>query len=115
MKVYFKILAGILILCLISPTAFGQRKKAADSIFIIKQIKPKFSEMVDYGLPVNSGKFQGTSEGMAPASNLINADGSIKVSRIGEVTVPSETFKVHEIQKAKQPKSSNAKSKKRKN
>jgi len=67
----------------------AQSKKANNPISIQAQIKPDFSKMVDYGIPMGSGVHE-LPGGKAPVSNQINADGSIKVSRTVEITVPSE-------------------------
>ncbi|GLU56797.1 hypothetical protein [Dyadobacter frigoris] len=118
MKAYSKILIGFLVQGLVIQTAFGQTKKTSDSVFVNAQIKPKFSEMVDYGLPTNKEGVHEFPGGKAPVSNQINSDGSIRINKTGRITVPAEIIRTTEIQKATDRNTdsdSKIKSKKRKN
>lgn len=74
---------------LANQTVAAQAKTEARITFVKAQIKPKFSEMTDYGFPTGSGvhEFPG---GKAPASNLINRDGSFKFNKTEQILVPSE-------------------------
>jgi hypothetical protein len=92
METCSKFFIGFLASGLVVQTAFGQTKKTSDSAFVKAQIKPKFSEMADYGLPVSKEGVHEFPGGKAPASNQINRDGSIRVSKTGEITLPAETI-----------------------
>lgn len=98
MKTYSQILIAILIQGFLGQIAFGQTKKSSDSVFVSSQIKPKFSEMTDYGRPTNKEGIHEFPGGKAPVSNQINSDGSRRINKTGEITVPSETFRIIERQ-----------------
>lgn len=94
MKAYSKILITVLVLGFLSQATFGQTKKSSDSVFVNSQIKPKFSEMADYGLPTNKEGIHEFPGGKAPVSNQINSDGSVRINKTGEITVSSETYRI---------------------
>ncbi|MBE9460318.1 hypothetical protein ACFP1I_03600 [Dyadobacter subterraneus] len=99
MKAYSKILITVLVQSFLSQVTFGQTKKSSDSVFVNSQVKPKFSEMTDYGMPTNKEGIHEFPGGKAPVSNQINSDGSIRINKTGEIKVPSETFKIIEREK----------------
>ena len=94
MKPYSKILIAVFVQALLIRVASGQTKKSSDSVLVNARIKPKFSEMTDYGLPTNRIGIHEFPGGKAPVSNQINSDGSIRINKTGEIIVPSETFRI---------------------
>ncbi|WP_159472347.1 hypothetical protein [Dyadobacter sp. 3J3] len=118
MKTYSKILIAFLVQSLVVQVTFGQIKKSSDAVFVNAHVKPKFSEMVDYGLPTNKEGIHEFPGGKAPVSNQINPDGSIRVNRTGEIILPVEMIRTTEEQRTADPNAgfeSKKKSKKRKN
>ncbi|MCF0059023.1 hypothetical protein [Dyadobacter sp. CY356] len=116
MKFYSKILIGIFVTGLVVQTASGQTKKSSEVVFVKAQIKPKFSEMVDYGFPTNKEGIHEFPGGKAPVSNQINSNGSIRINKTGEISVPAEVIRTTE--KSKDPNADTdpkTKSKKKKN
>lgn len=105
MKTCSKILIGFLVSGLVVQTASGQTKKYADSAFVKAQIKPKFSEMADYGWPVSKEGVNEFPGGKAPISNQINRDGSIRVIKTGEITSPAEIITTTKEQETAKPNS----------
>jgi len=98
MKINLRIFAGFFIQMLIGNFVFAQSKAPEDSLPSYAQIVPKFSEMVDHVNTLPTGIYQ-ISGGQIPASSQINADGSVKVSRIGEIVVPAEIPNVMKIKR----------------
>ncbi|MCF2442420.1 hypothetical protein L0657_00530 [Dyadobacter sp. CY345] len=100
MKYYSKLVAGVILQIWAGGFLFAQTKVPKDSLPPYAQIMPKFSEMTDYISPVVDG-IQELPSGKAPASNQLNADGSIKVNRTGEIIVPATTPDVMKIKRQK--------------
>ena len=90
---------------LVAQSASGQTKKPSDAVFVKAQIKPKFSEMVDYGSPTNKEGIHEFPGGKAPVSNQINSNGSIRINKTGEITVPTEV--IRNTEKLKGPNADN--------
>jgi hypothetical protein len=81
--------SGFFILMLTGHAVLGQTRKPAGSTAAKNQLKPKFSEMTDYGIPEAKG-VEELPGGKPPESNQINPNGSIKINRTEEITVPAE-------------------------
>jgi hypothetical protein len=79
---------GFFIWMLAAHAVLGQTRRPAGSS-VETQVKPKFSEMMDYGIPQGRGvhEFPG---GKPSESYQINRDGSVKIGRTEEITVPVE-------------------------
>lgn len=103
MKAYSQILIVVLAQGFLIEVAFGQTKKSSDSVFVNSQIKPKFSEMTDYGMPTNKEGIHEFPGGRAPVSNQINSDGSIRINKTGQITVPAEIIRTTEKQETINP------------
>lgn len=117
MKAYSKILIGVLVQGVVIQMAFGQTKKSSDSLLVNARLKPKSSEITDYGLPTNREGIHEFPGGRAPVSNQINSDGSIRINKTGQITVPAEIIRTTE-KKVTDPNvgsDNKVKSKKRKN
>jgi len=112
MKVDLRFLAGVIAQMFIGNFVFGQSKAPKDSLPSYAQIMPKFSEMVDHVNASTSGIYQ-MPGGRMPASGQINADGSVKVSRTGELIVPTEIPNIMKIKRENGLKSSKKKSNKK--
>ena len=67
----------------------AQSKKANNPISIQAQIKPDFSKMVDYGIPMGSGVHE-LPGGKAPVYNHIIAFGTIMFRKTFYKTVPPQ-------------------------
>lgn len=73
----------------VSSLSFGQSKSQSDSLSSKTKVVPKFSEMVDYGLP---------------STVVMNQDGKINVVKREIVTIPSEKNQQKDLGKEKQSK-----------
>jgi len=111
MKVDLRFLAGVIAQMFIGNFVFGQSKASKDSLPSYAQIMPKFSEMVDHVNASPSGIYQ--TSGQMPASGQTNADGSMRVSRTGEIIVPAEIPNIMKIKRENGLKSSKKKSNKK--
>jgi hypothetical protein len=89
MKYLAIVFSVLLCIMLNNQTSFAQSKKEVVTGSKKSQIKPKFSEMTDYGLPASTGAHE-LPGGKAPVSNQINPDGSVKIGTTDEIIVPSE-------------------------
>ncbi len=100
MKYYVKLAAGVILPIWTGSFLLAQNKELKDSLPSYAQIMPKFSEMVDHVSPGQDGILE-LPAGKAPASNQLNADGSVRVNRTGEIVVPAVRPDIMKIKRRK--------------
>lgn len=88
MKIYSLIVIGGLVLCNLS--AHAQKKKEKDNFPTYQQIMPKFSDMVDHGLPVKAESFE-TPGGQGAALPDVKVHSGVNYIKRTTVVVPAES------------------------